>query len=218
MPDITQQERAEFIDRLSVSHETVQKLDRYAGLLAEWNEKFNLIGEATLPHIWTRHFLDSAQLMQFIPDSAKTLADMGSGAGFPGLVLSIMGFPEIHLIESIGKKAGFLRTVVAELKLNAIVHQARIESLPKLKADILTARALKPLPELLKLSNYLIKKDSICLFLKGQSIDTELTESALLWKFESEKQVSLSNPSGCVLIIRDLKPKHDAARKHSRKR
>ncbi|MDX2028511.1 MAG: 16S rRNA (guanine(527)-N(7))-methyltransferase RsmG [Alphaproteobacteria bacterium] len=219
VPNTPQKERAEFIDRLKVSHETLRKLDRYAKLLAEWNAKFNLIGEATLQYIWTRHFLDSAQLMRFIPEGAKTLADMGSGAGFPGLVLSIMGFPETHLIESIGKKASFLRTVVGELELNVTVHQARIESLPKLKVDILTARALKPLPELLKLSNYLIKKDSLCLFLKGQSIDTELTESARSWTFKSEKHSSLSNPSGCVLIIKDLKPKHDAARKnHPRKR
>lgn len=214
VPDITKSERADFLARTCVSHETARKLDRYAELLREWNQKFNLVADSTLPHVWIRHFLDSAQLMQFIPEHAKTLADLGSGAGFPGIVLSIMGVPEVHLIESIGKKAGFLRAVIEELKLNAIIHQERIENIRNLKADIVTARALKALPELLKLSKSLMKKDSLCLFLKGKSIDSELTESERSWKFNVEKHQSISDHSGCVLILRDLQPKHDAARKN----
>ncbi len=193
----------EFLRHFSVSYETRGKFERYAELLGEWNEKFNLVAASTIPHIWQRHFLDSAQLLKFIPTDAKMIADLGSGAGFPGLVLSIMGAPHVRLIESIGKKANFLRTVIDELTLDAEVMQARIEE-TDLKADVITARALKPLPELLKLSKPLMKKDSLCLFLKGQQLDVELTEAAKYWKFDSETIPSLSDSSGSILIVRNL--------------
>jgi 16S rRNA (guanine527-N7)-methyltransferase len=140
---------------------------------------------------------------------------MGSGAGFPGLVLAILTDHKLHLIESIGKKANFLSTVAEELKLDVTVHPSRIESL-KLRADIITARALKALPELLVYANYLIKKDSICIFPKGQKLDEELTEAAKCWKFEVEKKPSLSDPSGTVLILRHLSWK-DNKHNHGRK-
>jgi 16S rRNA (guanine527-N7)-methyltransferase len=209
-------ERSEFLEKIDVSHETAEKLDRYAELLTEWNQKFNLIAKSTLPHIWQRHFLDSAQLAQFIPKTAKTLIDFGSGAGFPGLVLSIMNAaPNIHLVESTGKKANFLRTVIDELHLKASVHQCRIEDLKNMKADIITARAAAPLAELLKLSMSLIKKETLCLFLKGRNADSELTESEKCWKFDCEKIASLSDDSGNVLIIRNQKPKNAAT--HNRR-
>ena len=113
-------EREAFIAATGVSHETLAKFDRYAAMLQEWNERINLVSASTLPHIWTRHFLDSWQLVNFIEAGQyPVIADLGSGAGFPGLVLAIMGVGRVHLIESIGKKANFLREVVAELGLNA---------------------------------------------------------------------------------------------------
>ncbi|MFY9288254.1 MAG: 16S rRNA (guanine(527)-N(7))-methyltransferase RsmG [Alphaproteobacteria bacterium] len=198
-------ERDEFMDLISVSHETGAKFDRYAVLLAEWNQKFNLVAESTIPHIWKRHFLDSAQLFKHIPEGAQNIADMGSGAGFPGLVLSIMGAPKIHLIESTGKKANFLRAVIEDLKLDAEVHQERAESIKNLKADVITARAMASLLDLLNLSNNLRNKHSFCLFPKGQNADAELTESAKYWRFDHEKIQSISDPSGSVLILKDIK-------------
>jgi 16S rRNA (guanine527-N7)-methyltransferase len=194
------------------------KLERYAELLAEWNQLFNLVSEASLPHIWRRHFLDSAQLAKYIPAGAHT-ADLGSGAGFPGLVLSILGIKHVHLIESIGKKARFLEAVVKELKLDAVVHNVRIESLHDMRFDVITARALKPLPHLLKLAKPLMKKESFCLFLKGKQLDIELTETAKYWRFGRETFSSLSDRSGCVLKISNLEPKPghpDAVRRKSR--
>jgi len=196
-------ERTDFIQRLAVSHETVAKLDRYAELLGEWSQKFNLVAPSTIPHIWSRHFLDSAQLFSSIPHYA-VVADLGSGAGFPGLVLSIMGIPNIHLIESTGKKVDFLRAVIADLALSATVHQARIEDIKDLKADIVTARALASLKELLPLATRLLKKDGVCLFLKGQNADTELAEARKHWIFDCTKVTSLSDASGSVLTIRNL--------------
>jgi 16S rRNA (guanine527-N7)-methyltransferase len=203
VPEFFESERAEFLRYFPVSHETLAKLDRYAELLGEGNAKFNLVSENSLAHVWQRHFFDSAQILKFIPKSAKTIADLGSGAGLPGIVLAIMGVRGVHLIESIGKKADFLRTITGALKLDAVVDHARIED-SQLKADVITARALKPLPELLKLAKPLMQKDSLCLLLKGQKLDVELTDSAKYWRFESETFSSLSDSSGKILIIRNL--------------
>jgi len=197
--------REEFLRHFPVSHETALKLDRYVELLREWNAKFNLIADSTFPQIWRRHFLDSAQMMKYMPREAETLADLGSGAGFPGMVISILGFPKTHLIESIGKKATFLRAVVEDLKIAADVHQVRVESLHGIKFDVITARALKPLPQLLKYAKPLMKKESLCLFLKGQQVDVELTEAGKYWKFDCETFQSLSDSSGRVLKIRNIK-------------
>ncbi|HUY68811.1 MAG TPA: 16S rRNA (guanine(527)-N(7))-methyltransferase RsmG [Alphaproteobacteria bacterium] len=212
-----EQEREEFFRHFPVSHETRAKLDRYAELLREWNAKFNLVSENSFLHLWRRHFLDSAQLLKFFPKEKIIAADLGSGAGFPGIVLSILGVGKIHLVESIGKKANFLLAVIEDLKLDAQVEHKRIEDC-RLKADIVTARALKPLPELLALAKPLMKKDSFCILLKGQHLDDELTESTKYWRFESKTFPSLSDSSGRVLIIRklDRQAKSHAAIRHRR--
>lgn len=204
--EIIQAERSEFQTHFpDASQEIMAKLDRYAELLMEWNQKFNLVSESTLPHIWRRHFLDSAQILKLIPEGAETIVDMGSGAGFPALVLSIFGAAPIILIESTGKKANFLRTVIEELKLNASVRQERAEDLRDLHADVVTARAVGALGILLNMANNLINKHSLCIFMKGQNVDVELTEAAKYWKFEFDKIQSISDPSGSVLILKDIK-------------
>jgi 16S rRNA (guanine527-N7)-methyltransferase len=204
-------EKYEFLSLWISSRGEEIKFQNYAELLTDWNQKFNLVAPSTLPHIWSRHFLDSAQLFPFIPKKPhQILADLGSGAGFPGLVLSLMGVKNVHLIESTGKKADFLRAVINELELDAVVHQCRIEEMRDFKADIITARALAPLKELFPLAARLMKKDSLCLFLKGQKAQEELTESKKYWMFDCSATQSLSDPSGSVLAIRNLK---NAARK-----
>ncbi len=154
--------------------------------------------------------MDSAQLMGFAPPEAKEFVDMGSGAGFPGLVLSILGAHKMHLIESTGKKANFLRAVIDDLKLNVTVHQQRIEEVRDIKADIITARALGSLDDLFRLAQNKLKKETICLFLKGRSVAEELTESQKKWKFDCEKAASISDPSGSVLVIKNLEFKATA--------
>ena len=189
---------------VNVSRETFARLERYAEMLVEWNQKFNLVSASTIPTMWSRHFMDSAQLMGFAPHEAKVFVDMGSGAGFPGLVLSILGAPEMHLIESTGKKVNFLRAVIDELKLKATVHQKRIEDVRDIKADIITARALGSLDELFRMAQNKLKTETICLFLKGRSVAEELTESQKKWKFVFDKSASISDPSGSVLVIKNL--------------
>lgn len=202
-----------------VSHEARAKFQAYAALLKEWNEKFNLVAASTLPQLWRRHFLDSAQLFPLLPPKARRLVDLGSGAGFPGLVLSIMGVPEVHLIESVGKKATFLRAVVQELGLNAVVHQARIESVRDLQVDVVTARALTALPTLLSLAKPFMTKETVGLFLKGEKAEAELTQAHKYWTFVCNKNQSLSDPSGMVLQISELKvlQAHDSKQRNRTK-
>jgi len=220
VPEIDATRCEEFLRHFPVSHETLEKLERYAALLTEWNAKFNLVADSTLPQIWRRHFLDSAQLMNFVPKGARTFADLGSGAGFPGIVLGILGAQKIYLIESTGKKAEFLRTVVSALDINAEILKTRIEDLKNFSVDIVTARALKPLPELLALAKPLMRKTSMAILLKGQHVDVELTESTKYWRFDCETFPSLSDSSGRILAIRNLerqpKAKTDGAARHKR--
>jgi len=203
-----QTERDLFIQHFPVPHGTIAKLDAYAVLLAEWNQNLNLVAESTLPHIWRRHFLDSAQLFNHISKDCRSLIDVGSGAGFPGLVLSIMGVKNVHLVESVGKKARFLQAVIDALKLDALVCNNRVENLKDLKADVITARAVAPLVDLLPFLRPVLKSDTVCLFLKGRNCESELTESKKSWTFEHTVSPSISDDSGSVLIVRHIKNKH----------
>lgn len=189
----------------AVSHETISRLSAYEKLLIEWNEKINLIAPSTVPQIWTRHFMDSYQLFDLIADKDAVLADIGSGAGFPGLVLACAGMKNIHLIESIGKKANFLREVAKELDLPVTVHNDRAEKIKGLNADIVTARAVASLRDLLPLAHKLAKPGGTMLFLKGKTAPEELTESGRYWIFNIDNKVSLSDPSGVILTIKNLK-------------
>jgi 16S rRNA (guanine527-N7)-methyltransferase len=207
------QEIEAFLAAYPVTYETTNRLTRYAEMLVDWNTRMNLVAESTLEHIWTRHFLDSAQLMPLIPKGAQLLADIGAGAGFPGLVLAILALEQgrslrVHSIESTGKKAEFLRAVVDELKLDVIVRNERVENIRDLKADVITARAVKALPELLKFAKGLIKKETCCFFLKGKTLTEELTQAEKYWTFDAEIQQSRSDDSGKVLILKNLRYGH----------
>jgi 16S rRNA (guanine527-N7)-methyltransferase len=201
-----------FLEVFPVSHETAEKLTCYEMLLNEWNEKFNLVAASTLPLMWSRHFLDSAQLMSYIPDRVVSVADMGAGAGFPGIVLAILAqgtkrLMRFHEIESTGKKADFLQAVIDRLGLDVVIVRDRVENLRHLKVDLVTARALKALPELLKLANHLIHKDSICVFPKGKALSEELTHAEKYWTFDKEIHPSRSDESGSVLVLSNLRYK-----------
>ncbi len=195
----------EVLQILAVSRETGARLEAFQALLTEENEKINLVAPGALSCLWGRHIYDSAQLQAHIPASVRSLADFGSGAGFPGMILAILGVPDVHLIESIGKKARFLEKVKAELGLtNVTVHPARVESLA-LKVDCITARAVTALPQLLSYAKPLMKNDSFCLFLKGQKAAEELTEARKYWTFKATAFPSASDPSGTILKIETLK-------------
>lgn len=189
-----------------VSRETLDRLRLYAELLEKWQKRINLVGPATLPDLWRRHMLDSAQLWPFLPPGLPRLIDIGSGAGFPGLVLAILGVPEVHLIESDQRKGIFLREVARETGAAVTVHTARIETIRDLTAPVVSARALAALPKLLDLAVPLLAPGGQCLFLKGQNLDEELTQARKIWIFDEDRSPSLSDPSGVVLRVREVHP------------
>ena len=180
---------------------------RFQTLLGEWNEVMNLVGPATIPTYWNRHAWDSAQLLQLAPE-AKTWADLGAGAGLPGVVLAILlkdtPGAKVHLVESMAKRCKFLRVVVDELKLPAEIHNARAEELD-LKVEIVTARACAPMVRLLGYAQPYLKRGSTGLFLKGQDVASEMAEAATYWKFESNLRPSLSDPRGQIVQVKGLK-------------
>jgi len=194
----------DFQKEMNVSRETLEKLQQYDALLQKWQKKINLVGPGTLPDRWRRHFLDSAQLLPIIPEGAKVLLDMGSGAGFPGLVLAIMTDMEVHLIESDLRKCLFLREVVRVTGANVTVHNKRIEKVENIKADVVSARALASLSKLLDYANPFLKEDSICIFPKGKRIEEELTELKYVWYIKEHRLTSLTDDEGVVLVIRGI--------------
>ena len=197
---------AEFANAANVSRETLARLKTYASMLEDWNARHNLVSDKSLGDVWRRHFWDSAQLAPMIPNSAKTLADLGSGAGFPGLVLAAL-LPDqlrVELFEATAKKARFLEAVAARLGLKVRVRNARIEDAPRKMFDVISARACAPLPRLLSYAQHFAGRDTVLLFLKGQNVGAELTEAHKSWKMKVRQHQSLSDPSGVILEIREL--------------
>ena len=192
---------------LNVSRETLCQFEAYLVLLEKWQRRINLVADSTMADVWQRHILDSAQLVNFYPLDTKKVLDVGSGAGFPGLVLAIMGNVEVDLVESDQRKAIFLSTVVRSLGLPAKVYNQRIETLPNLAPDVITARALAPVPKLMKLIENQISLDTVCLFLKGASVEDELTELQTYSTMVSVNHPSLSGANGVVLELKNKSSK-----------
>lgn len=190
-----------------VSRETIDRLKHYQHLLETWQKKLNLVSSSTLRDGWERHFLDSLQLLPYIPNDAKTLIDLGSGAGFPGLVLAIVRSEtlSVTLIESDFKKCVFLENVSRETISSVKILCQRIESIEKSrKGDVITARALTSLDHLLQYSFPLMEEDSICLFLKGKDFEKEIADAEKKWKFDLEIFPSLTDSNARILKIKHL--------------
>jgi 16S rRNA (guanine527-N7)-methyltransferase len=193
--------------RLSEATEAqVAEIERFLEMLAERNEVMNLVGPATLPDFWSRHAWDSAQLLKIAPD-ALTWADLGAGAGFPGLVLAVLGKHRpgfrVELVESMAKRCRFLQDVVDALGLPANVRHDRAENLD-LAVDIVTARACAPLYRLLGYARPYFRKGALGLFLKGQDVASELEEATRYWEYEADIVPSLSDPRGRIVRVRRL--------------
>lgn len=200
------QTAAEFQALWKATGAQMADLEAYLALLTAWNEKMNLVGPSALADFWPRHAYDSAQLLRLEPE-AKVWADLGAGAGFPGLVLAIllkgMAGARVHLVESMAKRCRFLSEVAQKLDLPAEIHNARAEDLG-IRVDIVTARACAPLPRLLGYAEPYLKRGATGLFLKGQDVVAELEEATKYWKFEAELSVSSSRPDGRVLQVKGL--------------
>lgn len=186
---------------LNVSRETIDKFQAYLTLLEKWQRRINLVSNSTLADAWQRHILDSGQLAAYYPPQTRHILDVGSGAGFPGLVLAIMGGVTVDLVESDQRKAVFLSTVIRELGLPAKVHNQRIETMPNLRPDVITARALAPVPKLLNLIETQVRPECVCLFLKGASVEDELTNLQSYSTMVATTHPSLSGSNGVVLEL-----------------
>jgi len=195
----------EFQQRTGVSRETLDRLRAYADLLVKWQAKINLVGPDTIPSLWTRHLLDSAQVFPILPQPIHRLVDMGCGAGFPGLVLAIMGVPDVHLIESDSRKCAFMREVARVTGTAVTIHNARIEAVEPLGASVVTARALAPLGKLLGWAERHLLPDGHCVFLKGRGGEDELTEASKEWNITFERFPSQTDPSGIILHLKEVR-------------
>jgi 16S rRNA (guanine527-N7)-methyltransferase len=197
---------ASFAARTGATAAQVADLEALRALLADWNERMNLVSAASLADFWPRHAHDSAQLLQIAP-GARIWVDIGAGAGFPGLVLAILlkGAPgaKVHLVESQTKKCRFLAEAVQVLALPAEVHNARAEEL-KLKADIVTARAVARLVRLLDFAKPYLARGATGLFMKGRGVEVELAEARQRWRFACDAIPSRSDPDGRILEVEGL--------------
>ncbi len=192
----------------NVSRETLEPLKLYADLLTKWQARINLVGQKTLTDVWRRHFLDSAQLWRLIGPASASVIDLGSGAGFPGLVLAMLGAPrvaDVALIESDARKCAFLNEVIRQTGAPARVINRRIETVSLAPAPYVTARACAALPKLLSYAQPLMQEDGTALFLKGARVDEELTEARKEWTMQTVRHTSLSDPSGTILELRDIR-------------
>lgn len=190
---------------LDVSRETFARLQVYGETLIKWQASHNLIAPSTIPSVWERHFLDSAQLVSYIPSSVKMIADLGSGAGFPGMVVAILTNIPTFLVESNQKKVSFLREVQRLTQAPVHVYADRVEDLPSLDVDLVTARALSSLSLLLSYSLRHLKKEGFCLFLKGKDVDKEIREAQKTWNFVEKKYSSITDCTGVILEIKEIR-------------
>jgi 16S rRNA (guanine527-N7)-methyltransferase len=200
---------AEFARALQVPRETVDKLEVYASLLQAWQKAVNLVAPSTLDDIWHRHFADSAQILAHVPD-ARHWVDLGSGGGFPGLVIAILLANHenqcVHLVESNGRKCAFLSEAIRKTGAPAKVHQGRIEDIAASgaagKADVVTSRALAPLTALLGIASGFFGENSTGVFLKGREARQEIAEAQRSWRFDYECVPSRTGGDGSIVIIR----------------
>ena len=199
----------EFVKSLDVSRETLNCFYEYKTLLFKWNEKINLVSKNTLVDIWERHFLDSGQIIKHVEASGKRWVDVGSGAGFPGLVVALLLRDrkidcDLVLVEKNIKKVFFLNEVIRKLNLSVKVVNDNIYTLEPLNADILTARAFSEFNNLIEIAFLHRKKEGICLFLKGENYSFELDKTLNYWFFDYDVVDSLSSPSGKIIRVKKI--------------
>ena len=215
-------DRAAALALTPVSRETEARLDRFADLLWTWQAKTNLISPATLPKLWSRHISDSLQLLDIAP-TAKVWMDLGSGGGFPGMILAcaLAGTPEahIHLVERNGKKAAFLREALRVTGAPGTVHLAGIEDIvdrTESPIDCVTARAVAPLHQLVGYAAPLVKRGAKALFLKGQDVEVELTEATKYWNIEPRLHSSRTGGHGWIVEIEKIERRAPFTSAHGR--
>jgi len=194
--------------KFNVSRESFDRLQILAKLILEWQKHINLISAATIPDLWKRHILDSVQLLPLVPKTVTAIADLGSGAGFPGLVLAATQTAIVHMYEANSKKAAFLSEAIRQMKCAGVVHRERLEPLQAPQkmpsVQLVTARAFAPLPLLLGLAEPFLRDGAQGLFHKGQDVDHELDEAANAWTASYIKYPSVTDSQSVILSVKEL--------------
>ena len=194
--------------RLGVSRESVARLEILVAVTQTWQSRINLIAPSTVSEIWTRHILDSAQLLPLIHKNTLAIADLGSGGGFPSLVLAAIHPAPVHMFESNAKKSAFLAEALRQMGVKGFVHTQRLEQRKTLKdlpqVQLVTARAFAPLSELLGYAEPFFARGATGLFHKGQDVDAELTEAAKSWNITAQKHSSLTDSQAVILEVKEI--------------
>jgi len=200
--------KPDIISEFVLNKTQVDKIDFYLSSIIEHNKHTNLIGKSTIENIWDRHVLDCLQLTKYIINKKLKILDLGTGAGLPGVLFSIVGYQKVLMVDSVKKKTDFVRKIIKELSLTAKIQNKRIEKPPRSQHDIIVSRALAPLVKLLTYARMYSNKNTTSLFLKGRSATNEIDIASKVYFFEFEKIKSLSSDDGCVLKINNIRNKN----------
>ena len=201
--------KADIVSEFVLNKTQVDKIDFYLSSIIKHNKHTNLVGKSTIENIWDRHVLDCLQLTKHITNKKLKILDLGTGAGLPGVLLSIVGYQKVLMIDSVKKKTDFVRQIIKELSLMAKIQNKRIENPPISQHDIIVSRALAPLVKLLTYARMYSNKNTTSLFLKGRSVNSEIDIATKSYFFDFEKIKSLSSDDGCIIKINNIKNKND---------
>jgi 16S rRNA (guanine527-N7)-methyltransferase len=200
--------KPDIVSEFVLNKTQVDKIDFYLSSIIEHNKHTNLIGKSTIENIWDRHVLDCLQLTKYIINKKLKILDLGTGAGLPGVLFSIVGYQRVLMVDSVKKKTDFVRKIIKELSLTAKIQNKRIENPPTSQHDIIVSRALAPLVKLLTYARMYSNKNTTSLFLKGRNANSEIDIASKVYFFEFEKIKSLSSDDGCVLKINNIRNKN----------
>ena len=199
--------KEEAINYFNLSRDQVKNIEFFLKKITNYNTHTNLVGKSTLENFWDRHVVDCLQISDHIKDKQLKILDLGTGAGLPGVLLSIIGYKNILMVDSVGKKTDFVKTIIKDLSLLARIQNKRVESVSAGSQDIITSRALAPLSKLLTYSLIHSKKNTTSLFLKGRSVNNEIEIAKENFFFDFKIFKSISSGEGCVLQIKNIKLK-----------
>ena len=200
--------KTEVISQFNLNRIQVEKIDFFITSIINYNKHTNLIGKSTLDNFWDRHILDCLQLTKHINNKKLKIIDLGTGAGLPGILLSIFGYQRVLMVDSVKKKTDFVRSIIKDLSLSSKILNKRIEKRPTTQHDIIVSRALAPLNKLLTYARMYSNKNTTSLFLKGRNANNEIDMATKAYFFEFEKIKSLSSDDGCILKIINIKNKN----------
>ncbi|MDA9620719.1 16S rRNA (guanine(527)-N(7))-methyltransferase RsmG [Pelagibacteraceae bacterium] len=200
--------KSDIVSEFVLNKTQVDKIDYYLSSIIEHNKHTNLVGKSTIENIWDRHVLDCLQLTKYITNKKLKILDLGTGAGLPGVLFSIVGFQKVLMVDSVKKKTDFVRKIIKELSLTAKIQNKRIEKPPTSQHNIIVSRALAPLVKLLTYARMYSNKNTTSLFLKGRNANSEIDIASKVYFFEFEKIKSLSSDDGCVLKINNIRNKN----------